>query len=213
MNKKLENMHNKALSVSTKVKYYKRLKKYKSSNFEFDLASQNATSYGWWDLMNVQKGKVVFNTYIYSISTAKHIGNLHSIVNALGLKSVIYVNSAVNIKNSDWIETYSRKLTKEILLIETTIDRKRNKSWYMRQLKQYKTELKKLESVFKFKLTKKDIDQIRIDVLNAEKSRLEQAREKRAELKVKRDALKPQMIDLSPVNVFNDATNLNAITL
>lgn len=60
------------------MKYYTRLKIYKSSNCEFNPETQVGKSYGWWVVTTPHKGEVLFNDTYYSSSTCKHQNKIHS---------------------------------------------------------------------------------------------------------------------------------------
>ena len=67
------------------MKYYKRLKVYKTSNCVFNPETMHATSYRWYDLLKMINGKVVLNTYRYSTSTGKHIRDVQGVLHNLGV--------------------------------------------------------------------------------------------------------------------------------
>lgn len=70
------------------MKYYKRLKIYKSNsgNCTFDPETMKAYSYRWWAFVAVIEGKVVFNNYRYSAMTTKHQWKVRSLLNELDIK-------------------------------------------------------------------------------------------------------------------------------
>jgi hypothetical protein len=68
------------------MRYYKRLKVYKSNNNYFDPNKIEAYSYNWWKFVSIIKGKIVFNTYRYSNTTSRHQYNVRSVMRDLGIK-------------------------------------------------------------------------------------------------------------------------------
>ena len=59
-----------------------------SGQLEFNPNTGIATSYQWYQIAAVLKGKLVLNTYRYSVTTSKHVGELRSLFRALNLKYV-----------------------------------------------------------------------------------------------------------------------------
>lgn len=68
------------------MKHYKKTNLYKASNVTFDPTKIEATSYSWWLFVKRIKGKTVFNSYRYSISTSKHQSKVRSLMRQLGIK-------------------------------------------------------------------------------------------------------------------------------
>lgn len=70
------------------VKFSKKRNQYENStkSFVFDLNEFKAVSYRWWPFVRKVKGKVVFNAYRYSVSTAKHQDQARRILKDLKVK-------------------------------------------------------------------------------------------------------------------------------
>ena len=70
------------------MKYFKRLKLYKgyNSNCTFNPETKDAYSYSWWRFVATVEGKLVFNNYRYSVTTAKHQRKVRGLLNELGIK-------------------------------------------------------------------------------------------------------------------------------
>lgn len=66
------------------MKYFVKLGIYKASNVEFNPKTLSATSY-WWEFVRQVDGKVLFNTYRYSLTTARHQAKVRSLMNSLGI--------------------------------------------------------------------------------------------------------------------------------
>lgn len=73
------------------MKHYKKTNLYKASNVTFDPTKIEATSYNWWLFVKRIKGKTVFNSYRYSVSTSKHQAKVRSLMSQLGIKIDRYV--------------------------------------------------------------------------------------------------------------------------
>lgn len=69
---------------------------WKGSNVVLDTQAMTATSYDWWYFVKRVNGKIVFNDYRYSISTAKHQRKVRSVLAALGIK----IDLVVELKES-----------------------------------------------------------------------------------------------------------------
>lgn len=67
------------------IRYYKKLDTFKASNVEFDPKTMVATSYGWWELVKVIRGRVVFNKCRYSQSTSMHQSKVRHLLEQLGI--------------------------------------------------------------------------------------------------------------------------------
>lgn len=70
------------------MKYFKRLKIYKdySGNCTFNPETNEAFSYRWWRFVAVVEGRLVFNDYRYSVTTAKHQRKVGAVLASLGIK-------------------------------------------------------------------------------------------------------------------------------
>lgn len=68
------------------MKQLKRSGIYKATNVTFDPATIDAYSYGWWRFVAVVEGKVIFNNYRYSNTTAKHQYKVRTLLAELGIK-------------------------------------------------------------------------------------------------------------------------------
>jgi len=77
-----------AKGFSFSVPYRPRLRIFKSSSGKlvFNPYTGHGTSYDWYSIAQVFNGKLILNTYRYSVTTNKHIQELHSLFNQLGLK-------------------------------------------------------------------------------------------------------------------------------
>lgn len=67
------------------MKYFKRLGLYKASNVTFNAKTLSAHSYDWWQFVKQVNGKVLFNTYRYSLTTGRHQAKVRSLMNSLGI--------------------------------------------------------------------------------------------------------------------------------
>lgn len=59
---------------------------YKASNVTFNPNTLEAYSYDWWQFVKVIRGKVIFNSYRYSNTTARHQSKVRQVMVQLGIK-------------------------------------------------------------------------------------------------------------------------------
>lgn len=59
---------------------------FKSKNVVFDSSSCRAYSYSWWRFVDRVDGKIIFNSYRYSVTTAKHQRAVKGLLGDLGIK-------------------------------------------------------------------------------------------------------------------------------
>lgn len=75
------------------MKYYTRLKVFKSQQCTFDPHSMTAWSYNWWQFVGCFKGQVTYNGARYSMQTSKQQGIVTDLLRALGVKyKTVYVH-------------------------------------------------------------------------------------------------------------------------
>jgi hypothetical protein len=72
------------------LKYMTRLKLFKGCNgkLDFDPVTGLGHSYTWYEIAKVINGKLVLNTYRYSVTTSGHVGTLRSLFRQVGLKYI-----------------------------------------------------------------------------------------------------------------------------
>ena len=59
---------------------------YKAKNVFFVTSTVEARSYNWWKFVAIIEGKVIFNDYRYSVTTAKHQRQVNALMRELGIK-------------------------------------------------------------------------------------------------------------------------------
>lgn len=68
------------------MKYFVRNNIYKSKNVSFKPDALNAYSYDWWRFVAKVEGKLIFNDYRYSVSTARHQQKVSNLLSELNIK-------------------------------------------------------------------------------------------------------------------------------
>lgn len=69
--------------------YRSKTGRFVASNVEIDLMNGIGTSYEWWNIYQVIKGKHVVNGYGYSNSTSKHRYKVMSVLDKLGISYIM----------------------------------------------------------------------------------------------------------------------------
>lgn len=88
------------------MKYYKTLKKYKASNVEFDIETETAWSYGWWNFYR----DGVFNDTFYSTTTRRHQTKVKELMFRLGAPEPIITLKNTRTNLTDLPEALSHEL-------------------------------------------------------------------------------------------------------
>lgn len=86
------------------MKYMQKAGIYKGSNVTFNPETVEAYSYDWWGFVKKIGGKVIFNTYRYSVTTAKHQSKVRSLLRELGIKIDREVQCKDGIHNIDTLK-------------------------------------------------------------------------------------------------------------
>lgn len=83
--------------------FYPRLNLWKSpgGNLKFDPKDMHATSYDWWSMLKRINGKLVFNSYRYSVSTAKHQSAVRGWLSANKIAVDLYIESPKGLQRLD----------------------------------------------------------------------------------------------------------------
>lgn len=68
----------------------------------FDPVLMHATSYDWWVFVRRVKGKVVFNAHRYSVTTSGHQSAVRSVLEALGVKIDLEVNTHASLTDFEF---------------------------------------------------------------------------------------------------------------
>lgn len=124
------------------MKYYARLKIYKSNNVTFDPETLSAYSYDWWQFVRVINGKVVFNGYFYSPTTAKHQSKVRNLLASLNINIDVVVKTRAGLQACNGV--YGGK--------EIALDAIRE-ALFSKDIER----AEKIAEVFKTKITKEDI--------------------------------------------------------
>lgn len=107
------------------MKYYPRLNVYKASNVIFYPENITAYSYAWWRFVTVIKGKVIFNNYRYSVSTAGHQRKVKQLLDKLGIKVDLFIQSQLSLTDNPQRIAAGIQVDIDTLRIERNKPRKR----------------------------------------------------------------------------------------
>jgi hypothetical protein len=129
------------------MKYMKRSKVYKASNVEFNPETKIALSYNWWQFVKPINGKLVFNNYSYSSTTRGHQYETKRLLETLGYKIDIMIESPRGLQDIQSAITFY-KVRIETLEAEMKKPRTQKKKNYERASIIY-TYMNKIEEVKK----------------------------------------------------------------
>ena len=105
------------------LKYYPRLNMYKAANVTYNPSTGTATSYDWWHFVIVIKGKVVFNRHAYSVTTTRHQSKVRNVLNDLGIKIDLEIDSRKSLSDCYVFDDAIAKLNVEIQLLKAEINK------------------------------------------------------------------------------------------
>ena len=90
------------------MKFYTRSGQYKASNVCFNPSTKEAYSYSWWRFVQPYRDGVLFNTYRYSTTTARHQLKVRRLLSELGIKVVAEIESPRGLQRVDDAAEYHR---------------------------------------------------------------------------------------------------------
>lgn len=133
------------LTQAQKNMFRKRSGVFKAANFYFDPTEVVATSYNWWVFVKKIKGKVVFNDYNYSNSTAKHQSKARSLIHKLGIKPALVISAPKGLQDLESAIACHEALNRKLLF---DMERPRShKAKNKERAKQIKENLKTIKAI------------------------------------------------------------------
>lgn len=75
------------------MKYIKTRARWEASNVSFDPETCRAYSYGHWLFADKVNGKVIFNSYSYSVTTNRHQSKIRNLMGKLGIDIDIFLEA------------------------------------------------------------------------------------------------------------------------
>ena len=81
--------------------YHKRTNTYSGcgKRWTFNPDTLEAYSYDWWCMLKVINGKLVLNTWDYSVSTRNHRKQLREVLDSLGIKPDYFINAPAGLQS------------------------------------------------------------------------------------------------------------------
>lgn len=107
---------------------------YKAANVLFDADKIEAYSYSWWSFVKIIEGKVVFNSYRYSVTTAKHQSKVRRLMNELGVKIDVEVQTKESLADQS-IKALKLNTAKVLIEREERLKQQRKDSYQRRKAK------------------------------------------------------------------------------
>jgi len=114
--KKLAQIESKGLKLA--IPYGPRRGTFKRANLEFNPLNGRGHSYDWYEITKVIRGKLVLNTFRYSVTTQKHVRLLQRLLDSLGLK-YMSIEAPNGLQNLDTAASHH-----VVLLAEATVKNK-----------------------------------------------------------------------------------------
>lgn len=134
------------------MKLMKRSGIYKAKNVTFNPKTLDAHSYDWWRFVALVEGKVIFNSYRYSVSTARHQRKVGSLLASLDIKIDIDMPLPRGIRNdqtlAELIIESEEFLCEQFLAAELKRDERNDKA-RVKRLKAKLTEYLETEVHFR----------------------------------------------------------------
>lgn len=85
------------------MKYFVTQKIWKASNVTFATQPIKATSYDWWTFVREINGRVVFNGFRYSVTTAGHQAKVRRLMTQLNIRVDFEVETCKSL-DTDWVK-------------------------------------------------------------------------------------------------------------
>ncbi len=95
-----------------------------------DLNTLVATSYDWWQYFRIIDGIAVFNEHRYSVTTAKHQRDMEYLLNKLGIRIDVYVNTRQSLGGwslTDVLECLGKQLVEQQERLATCVRKESRK--------------------------------------------------------------------------------------
>jgi hypothetical protein len=94
-------------------RWIKSRKKFEKSNLIYHPETGRGYSYNWYRIVDKIGGKVVLNTYVYSRTTAGHIGDIRCLLRELNVKIDIEIEAPLGLKNHEAIQRHYASMADE----------------------------------------------------------------------------------------------------
>lgn len=183
-------------------------------NNEFNLETFEARSYRHWVYVCKIKGKIVFNAYKYSHTTQSHQSNMRKLLEQLEIKIDVEVyqrESLSNFKSNALPHLYETLFQLEIKTPRVRKDKIKEHTDSIIGVKESIATCRALGAKF----TRAQTKELKKAVSDRDANRLEHARKERAEVKAKREALKPDLTNLEAISLdfFENVNDLDEVEL
>ena len=184
------------------MKYYKRLKVYKSSNNLFNPETMEAHSYSWWKYVQRWDNKVFFNWHSYSNSTCRHQWKTNRVLHDLNIKTYsVYTRESLNM--------YLEDFRKDLVLseYEKTYNACIRRLWSTKpdkvDINEVIKELNDFQNLMKVYLTNEEKEEIECQLLADKLESLVDNQEKRKTIVPVKKEIKLEFNSLLPID-FKD---------
>lgn len=146
------------------MKFLKTKNQYKASNVLLDLNNEIATSYDWWIFLKRINGKLVFNKYRYSPSTAGHQRKILKQLDQLGIKVDMFIEAPKGLQDlNSAISYYEYEISELVNDLATTNRRETTKQNQVKLIQNYQTKIKDIKKILpknKLEIIKQTIEEM-----------------------------------------------------
>lgn len=130
--------------------YFPRADIWKASNVSWNPKTEIALSYNWWIFVARIGGKLVFNSYSYSSSTARHQSKMRNFLRDQGIKIDLFIHAPDGLQK---LETVIPFYLNAIKMLQAQIDKPRSRPETNRERRQiiagHKITMQKVKDLIK----------------------------------------------------------------
>jgi len=134
------------------MKYFSRTNEYKASNVKFEVETKRAYSYGYWKFTDVINGKLVFNSYSYSNSTARHQAKVRDLFDDLNIEVDLVIDFCrEGLQDITWryktINSYRQEIRNLIKAVKSKGTRKTTNEYRRKTICEYWKTYKAIQAL------------------------------------------------------------------
>lgn len=132
------------------MKFIKKRNQFESSNLTFNPDTLQAFSYKWWKFCDRINGKVVFNSYSYSVSTSKHQYKIRSLLSQKGIEIDLFLESPHGLDDlNSAVKLYEKRIAQLQALIEKPKTHKAKNEERKKLIQVYKEKINQIKKLQK----------------------------------------------------------------
>lgn len=184
------------------IKFYPRLKYFKNykDSCGFDPVTGDGHSYDWYALTKVIKGKLVLNTYRYSVQTSKHIGMMSGLFREMGLKYVS-IDAPMGLQDLNKACAHIVQELGKAMIKKSHAKKRTGYDWLIRD---YRKQLKTLKAIG-YPVSQRKVDATIKAMFQDDAEERAAAKERGKQLQAMRRALQPKVESTEAISLINTA--------